>query len=60
MTTDAYKQEHIQHKFVALCFSNFFPRIPYNYTYAVEQKLCTLQITRHCLDALVFIHAFLG
>jgi hypothetical protein len=35
-TTDASKLQRVQRKFVALCFSRFFPQNSYNYASALE------------------------
>jgi hypothetical protein len=58
-TTDASKLEGVQQKFVALCFSRFFPHTSYNYASPREHlKLHTLQVRRHHIDALFFIQVF--
>ncbi|PNF18215.1 hypothetical protein B7P43_G17756 [Cryptotermes secundus] len=61
MSTDANKLEHIQQRFMALCFNCFYPQVHYNYSLAFEElKLHTLCTTRHRLDALFLIHIYFG
>jgi hypothetical protein len=60
-TTDAKKLERVQRKFTAQYFSRFSPNVPYNYACALELlQLHTLQVRRHHLDALSFVHVLLG
>jgi hypothetical protein len=61
MSTTANKLECIQHKFVAVCFNNFFPHVHYSYAYGLEHlKLHTLHKRRYHLDALFLIQVYLG
>jgi hypothetical protein len=54
-STDVNKLEHIQQKFMSLCFYHFSPHVPYTYTVVLEKLgLNSLRKRRLYLDALFF------
>ncbi|PNF22317.1 hypothetical protein B7P43_G02928 [Cryptotermes secundus] len=59
ISTDYNKPEHIQQKFVSICFYRFLPHIPYTYTDALEKlSLHSLHKCSHHLDALFLFMSF--
>jgi hypothetical protein len=59
MSTDANNLEHIQQRFVALCFNCFIPEVHYCYSLALEElKLHTLCKRRHHLSALFLTQVY--
>jgi len=56
--TDANQLSSIQRKFAALCFTRFFPRIPYNNVSALELLNYIISMLEGFTWMLFFVHVF--